>query len=170
MTFLSHTFSGIAVGAITSQITGVDHHITIPVCIVFSITPDINILWRKITEHHRDFTHYPVFWLLTAIVVFLAEYFLGSSSFIFTLSLLASTIVHLLLDTFGISLGVHWLAPFSYREFSFTNLDKSGLDRTPKEKAISFFKSGHFLYELGTILIAVLVILAVGFGLFTHMF
>lgn len=161
MYFLSHILTGAAVGVVVSETTGTDPQIAVPACIVFSIAPDLNLFWRKITEHHRDFTHYPVFWLLTAVVVFLAEYFLGLPSFIFTLSLLASTIVHLLLDTFGISLGVHWLAPFSYREFSFTNLDKSGLDRTPKEKAISFFKSGHFLYELGTIVIAILVVLAI---------
>lgn len=161
MYFLSHILTGVAVGVVISETTGTDPRITVPACIVFSIAPDSNLFWKKITEHHRDFTHYPIFWLLTAVVVFLAEYFLGLSSFIFTLSLLASTIVHLLLDTFGISLGVHWLAPFSYREFSFTDLDKSGLDRTPKEKAVSFFKSGHFLYELGTIAIAILIVLAI---------
>ncbi len=159
MTFLSHTFSGIAVGTITSQITGIDHRITIPVCIMFSITPDLSILWRKITEHHRDFTHYPFFWLVMVIAVFITEYFLQSTTFVFTLSLLMSSATHLILDTFGIGLGVHWLAPFSYREFSFTNLDKPGLNRTSKEKAVSFFKSRHILYELGTISIAVSVIL-----------
>lgn len=159
MTFLSHALSGAAVGVVVSEATGADPRITVPACVVFSIAPDLNLFWKKISDHHRDFTHYPIFWLVVAAVVFVAEYFLGSSSFIFTLSLLASTMVHLLLDTFGIALGVHWLAPFSYREFSFTNLDKSGLDRTNKEKAVSFYKSGHILYELGTILIAVSVIL-----------
>lgn len=161
MTFLSHTFSGIAVGAITSQITGVDHYITIPVCIAFSIAPDINIFWRKITEHHRDFTHYPFFWLIMVLAVFIIEYFLQSTTFVFTLSLFMSSAVHLILDTFGIGLGVHWMAPFSHREFSFTSLDKSKLEKTNKEKLRTFYKSGYILYELGVISIAILVVLGI---------
>lgn len=159
MTFLSHALSGAAVGIVLTETTGVDYKISVPACVAFSLLPDLNLAWKKISDHHRDFTHYPIFWLMVAAVVFLLEYFTGSATFIFTLSLLASTFVHLLLDTFGITLGVHWLAPFSYREFSFTNLDKSGLNRSHKQKAVSFYKSRHILYELGTISLAILVVL-----------
>jgi len=167
MTFLAHALSGAVIGAVLTETTGANYTITALVCIVFSLLPDLNLIWKKISDHHRDFTHYPIFWLMVVAVVFLMEYFTGSTTFILTLSLFASTFVHLLLDTFGITLGVHWLAPFNYHEYSFTSLDKSGLDRSPKEKAVSFYKSKHILYELGIISFATLVVLEVGFRLFT---
>lgn len=158
MTFLTHAVTGAAVGVVLSETTGVDYTIAVPASIAFSLFPDINLLWRGISDHHRDFTHYPVFLITVTVLVFLFEYFLGSASYILSLSLLFSSMLHLVLDTFGVSLGVHWLAPFNYREFSFTPLDKSSSHIPHTEKALLFYKSGQFLYELGAIAVAMGVI------------
>lgn len=158
MTFVSHALSGVAVGVVLSEVTGVGLETTIPLSTAFSVLPDINLLWRKISDHHRDFTHYPSFWLVILVLSFALEYFLQSSSFIVSLSLIISVTTHLILDTFGIRLGVHWLAPFNYREFSFLGIDRTSRHLSEKEKALQFFRSKHVLYETVVIFSSLLLV------------
>lgn len=158
MTFLTHTITGITIGTVLTQTTGIDYHVTIPTSIFFSILPDFNLAWRKISEHHKDITHYPIFYILLTGIIFLVEYLLSIETYIFSLSLVISAFFHLLLDTFGVRLGVHWLAPFNYHEFSFTNLDKSTLKLSITEKLQSYYKSKNLFIEIVVILINVGII------------
>src|SRR5690606_1839520 len=135
------------VGTVLAEVTGASLEIALPATVAFSVLPDFNLLWKDISEHHNDFTHYPSFWLAIIAVAFVLEYFLQPSTYIVSLSLFLSITTHLILDTFGIRLGVHWLAPFNYSEFSFTGIDKTSAKLSEKEKALQFFRSKHVFYE-----------------------
>jgi hypothetical protein len=155
MTFLSHAFVGASVGVILSNTTGVDPSLTVPLNIGLSLIPDINLLWRKISNHHNDITHYPILWVTLTIVVFLLE----GNAHIYSLSILFSGIMHLILDTFGMTIGVHWLAPFHSKQFSFTKLHNQPKERNIRSKLNQFYRTNHLYYELITISTCSIIIL-----------
>jgi membrane-bound metal-dependent hydrolase YbcI (DUF457 family) len=87
----------------------------------FSIFPDIDVfLVGGIAGHHQTLTHTPLFWLTVFFVLFLISTKTNKKSVkAVSLGLLAGSMAHMFLDTFGMSVGVAWLAPFSKQEFSF---------------------------------------------------
>lgn len=104
------------------------------VSVACSLVPDVNVLWhKKMKTHHDDFTHYPIFWTSVGLL----------SSFIspfFGFLLLSNTLFHLLLDTFGYTIGVKWFMPFSGKEYSFTILNKDKIDHSYMERVYYFIQ------------------------------
>jgi len=93
--------------------------------LIFSILPDIDILFvGGIARHHQTLTHAPLFWILVFILFNLLALALNSA-FIKTISfgILIGAISHMILDTFGMSIGLSWLAPFSWKDYSFLPLN-----------------------------------------------
>ncbi len=156
MTFLSHALVGASIGVALSNITGVDSNLTVPLNIGLSLLPDINLIWRKISDHHNDITHYPFLWVVLATIV----WYLEPSPHIYSQSILISGLLHLILDTFGMTIGVHWLAPFHSKEFSFTQIHPQPENKSVKSKINQFHKSKHIYIELVTVLISTFVIWA----------
>ncbi|HRN71208.1 MAG TPA: metal-dependent hydrolase [Candidatus Woesebacteria bacterium] len=154
MTFLSHALVGASIGVALSNTTGVDTSLTVPLNIGLSLLPDINLLWRKISDHHNDFTHYPLLWVILATIV----WYLEPSPHIYSLSILLSGLFHLILDTFGMTIGVHWLAPFNSKEFSFTKIHAQPEQKSMMSKISQFHKTRHLYYEMIIILSCTLVI------------
>lgn len=154
MTFLSHALVGASIGVALSNITGVDAKLTVPLNIGLSLLPDVNLLWKKISDHHNDFTHYPLLWVILATIV----WYLEPATHIYSISVLLSGLFHLILDTFGMTIGVHWFAPFHSKEFSFTKIHEQPKQKSMKSKIDQFHKTKHLYYELIIMLTSTLVI------------
>ncbi|KKT73113.1 MAG: hypothetical protein UX31_C0003G0055 [Candidatus Nomurabacteria bacterium GW2011_GWA1_46_11] len=146
MTTVTHLTSGLVIAKVVnsffSQPLQPEHVIVISAA--FALLPDVNLLWhRKLKSHHDDFTHYPAAWIAISGILFIASSFLG-------LLLFVNTMLHLILDTFGFTIGVKLLAPFNKREYSFTNLERDKADWSLKEKCRFLLKNpGRLNMELG---------------------
>lgn len=152
MTNPSHLVAGLVIGKAVNSLAPATYLSIEQVYLVsatFSQIPDLNLLWRNSREHHKDFTHYPFFWVFLVLVIFLCEYFL-SSSYILSLLLFLNLALHILMDSFGWRVGMYWFAPFNYKEFSFTKLDEFPQEpkRNLKREILSFFSHGVFKAEV----------------------
>ncbi len=121
--------------------------------ILGSVIPDIdyflNLLMKK-NSHRQLLTHYPLLYLVAA--VFLGYW--GSIDFVW---FCCGALIHLFIDI--IDWEMYLLAPFSYRSFSFLNLDYT------KEK--SFFSNLQYYYRNRKIMILEICSLIIfGFSFF----
>lgn len=126
MTTATHIMMGVTLGSVLATINSTNPVLSgkeiILLTTVISVLPDANIIAnRKLTTHHSDYSHYPITALVISVVVFVVELFFGAS-FVFTQIIFFALALHYLMDTFGHTIGVHWLYPFDKREFSFTKL------------------------------------------------
>lgn len=153
MTFFTHAIVGAAVGLVVSDLTGVEAVVAVPLNVGLSLLPDINLFWRKISDHHNDVTHYPSFWVIMATLIWYVE----SETRLYSISVLLSGLIHLILDTFGMTIGVHWLAPFHLKEFSFTKIHSQPEQKSIKSKISQFHRTRHLYYEVIIILTCTLM-------------
>lgn len=90
--------------------------------LLLSVGIDVDSLWVH-PNHHMSLLHYPIFWATLFLVMTIIGTALRSSTLkAAALVVLISAMVHLFLDTFGVTMGIMWLYPFSTTEFSFTPL------------------------------------------------
>lgn len=89
--------------------------------LVFSILPDIDVVFLgRVAGHHQTITHTPIFWLSSGFCLWAASKFFKQPKVVaVSIGLLVGSLSHMVLDTFGMSMGVAWLAPFSQKEYSF---------------------------------------------------
>lgn len=92
--------------------------------LLFSVAVDLDVVFSGgIAGHHKQLTHYPLFWLVVSATLYLIGLTLKSQ---FTQAtavvLLVSSWTHLALDLVGVTMGIHLLWPFSMKEFSITPL------------------------------------------------
>lgn len=109
--------------------------------LILSLAIDLDVwLAGGITDHHLQITHFPFFWLLLSLIIFLFGKALDQPV-IRSLSLvtLIASWTHLLLDLVGITMGIHLFAPFSLQEFSLTPLKTEF--SSEKERVIYIFQS-----------------------------
>ena len=166
MTPVTHIVSGLAVATILNElgVTQIDIQplLLSPLWVVIigfvSVLPDINVIWSPLTKHHDDFTHYPLFWLIPSALIGSVEYvYTGQLQFVWLF--MALIVVHMLLDTVAFSVGVTWLAPFSKKEFSFTNINKEVLEFSFKEKGKTYLKYTALKVEVVVLVASLLVLL-----------
>ncbi len=157
MTTLTHIVTGAAVGKVVSRTTQSSLIFSIAFNIFISNLPDINLFWvKKIKNHHKDFTHYPFIALILVLFIFVIEK-LTSSQLFFTLSFGLSLLLHYFADTFGQTIGIYWLIPFNYKEFSFTKLEK--VEYADLKGFLKIFtKSAGFVIEILWNLICMMII------------
>ncbi len=141
----THILAGVALGTLANTTMTNTEPFTrvgiVVLAIVFSILPDINMLWKKRLQlHHKDPTHYPAITLVVGGLLFLAELLLGSS-FVITKLWLACMLFHLFLDTFGSVIGVHWFWPFSKKQFSFLKLNSHVFDAHVFHRTLAYIRS-----------------------------
>jgi inner membrane protein len=116
--------------------------------LIGGMLPDVDMLYfylvdRGATHHHLYWTHLPAFWLsvLLAGLVF-ARILRSRTLSVFVVSLVAGTVLHLLLDTpFG---GVAWLYPFSSHLYHWVTIPA-----TRSWWVWSFVLHWTFLFEIG---------------------
>ncbi|MCA9371713.1 metal-dependent hydrolase [Candidatus Woesebacteria bacterium] len=150
MTTLTHFSAGLVVGAIAQRYlpNSYLHGQTVyAISILASQLPDVNVFWKPLKTHHDDLTHYPIFWVGMSALTAIVEYVLHKTPTIGFI-IFISTILHMFLDTFGWSIGLRWLAPFSMHEFSFTPLEKDKVDFDNRAKLQSLFRHISFKYEI----------------------
>jgi len=90
--------------------------------LLLSVGIDLDVLVTGgITGHHKQLTHYPFFWLALSVVIFGLGLFF-KQRFIQSLAIVTfiASWTHMVLDLFGVTMGIHWLWPFSMKEFSVT--------------------------------------------------
>lgn len=161
MTTPTHIITGIAIGAVATQFTEVNQYLVISISAFLNVLPDLNLIWEKdILKHHDDITHYPVFLLITTtLFVILEKVFTGN--IFWGALLILNLFIHLIMDTFGVRIGIHWLWPASKREFSFTKLHPK--DDLNWRGHLKLFNSSKHLYIeglwIGICVFGVLVIL-----------
>jgi hypothetical protein len=92
--------------------------------LILSLAIDLDVLiTRGITNHHKQLTHYPFFWLVISAVIFLLGLLFKQKILqAFAIVTLVSSWTHLALDLVGVTMGIHALWPFSTKEFSITPL------------------------------------------------
>lgn len=128
MTNLTHLTVGVALGQLLVSIDSqglYQPHTIVLTSIFLSQLPDVNLLWKPVKDHHNDFTHIPIFWIILSVCVSVVEYFIFQS-IVFGLLVASSSLLHMGMDTFGKTIGIRWFAPFYKHEFSFTKLEKDG--------------------------------------------
>lgn len=92
--------------------------------LVLSVGIDLDIVISGgILGHHQQLTHYPFFWVTLSSILFVISRGVAST-FILALSKVAllAAIMHLVLDLFGITMGVWLFWPFEMGEYSLTTL------------------------------------------------
>ena len=95
----------------------------------FSLLPDLDVfvelakrgrIGGRVQGHHRELTHFPLTFLIVAVLVYI--YFGGVWFSLFSLTILA----HFLHDSFGMGWGIQWLWPFTNSAYKFfSNKDGS---------------------------------------------
>lgn len=163
MFFGTHLVTGAAVGlsiyALSPELSAQSLPLVVGLNVALSGAPDIDLLWKKnLRNHHDSLTHYPIFWIALTIILAILEKLVGHSGFVLTRSLLISTLIHLILDTFGFATGIKWLWPLSNREFSFTTLQKD-IQYKGLVNYLSFYiKNTNFFWEtfLGTLSVLII--------------
>ncbi|MEI6396767.1 MAG: metal-dependent hydrolase [Candidatus Taylorbacteria bacterium] len=84
----------------------------------------------KVESHRNYFTHTPIFWLISSLIVVGLGYVFGSELTKYIgLIILTSTWCHLIFDS--IEDGVMWLWPFSEKRFDMLNHTYQGIDGGP---------------------------------------
>lgn len=104
--------------------------------VLLSVLIDLDSLWSSgfLQNHHQQFTHWPVTWLIVTASLALIG-LLTPLSFLANLSLvvLIAAYTHLTLDLFAVTSGIPLLAPYTRHEFALTRLHEpftNNLDRT----------------------------------------
>jgi len=74
-----------------------------------------------IAGHHRQLTHFPAFWLVLSVLllgvgIVLKKKLVQSLAIV----ILVASWTHMALDLVGVTMGIHWLWPFSMKEYSVT--------------------------------------------------
>lgn len=88
-----------------------------------AVSVGMDVDFTNIANHHMTLMHYPLFWVVLCGVVFTLGKLLNNHFIVtFATYTFMAAILHLLLDTFGVTLGIYWLYPFSTVEFSFLPL------------------------------------------------
>jgi hypothetical protein len=105
----AHLPSGYVTGRLVPQ--GIPR--LMPVALVASVLPDVDMLWFHLVDHgaihhHKYCVHVPAFWLAVAVVALPVLARLGylATGLVF----FGVILLHLVLDTIGG--GIMWLAPF----------------------------------------------------------
>ncbi len=136
---------------------------------IFSMLPDFTgIFYNKIRDHHKDFFHVPLFWLIISLFIFLLS-FICMKSFLITISALLffETQFHLLFDFItGRTIGVRFLYPFIKKEYSLFPINRSrgNIDlRFPKfnkeqNEYLKFYLQNKFLTSIEVLIIILGVI------------
>ncbi len=164
MTPVTHIASGLALATILNKV-GIIHIDIMPlwysplwvlIISLISVLPDINALWTPIKKHHDDFTHYPLFWLAVGVVLGVIE-FIKTGQVELAILFAGLILLHFVLDTVGFSLGLKWLAPFSYKEYSFTSLNKDILEFSLKDKGKTYLKYTALKIEIVILIFSVLI-------------
>ncbi len=137
--------------------------------IIFALLPDFDVIPEMIVRKgklggkeiswHRELFHFPLTYILPAILVFI---FAGSFwGYLFTLGVF----LHLLHDSVGMGWGIKWLWPFNKNSYKFFSNKENGMVTsflihwTPEELPIAVREHGdpdwikHYYFQLNPIVV-----------------
>ncbi len=124
--------------------------------LIGSIAPDFDMIYFYASggrvHHHAYVTHWPLFWLVAAVLVLPLLKWLRPDWLVTGFVFVAAAILHMVMDT--IAAPLLWLAPFSFHEFE--------LVRVPATHAswiVSFLLHWTFLLEISICLSALALFL-----------
>lgn len=113
--------------------------------ILASVLPDIDMLFTPFLKHHQTITHMPLFWVILSAAIITSSIWKRST---LTKSIgwgiAIGSLSHMVLDTIGLTLGIAWLAPFSWQEYSFFTLQPHLANNNYLK---NYLTSGVFLVE-----------------------
>lgn len=162
MTTPTHILTGVALGTVlvvtNDNISPFSVFQVILLCVIFLNILDINVLWKKpLITHHEDITHYPIFSALVSLIALIINLVLFPESMILFQIVFFSLLIHLIQDTFGGSIGIHWLWPYSKKEYSFFKLHKYDPNQSLRERYDLYKFRG--LFELVLVIVFVIIII-----------
>ncbi len=115
-------------GYLTARAAGARRGPVLAAALIGSVLPDADLLWFYLVDHrrvvhHLYWTHVPGFWMIVALIVLPAIWWMGRAWFTVAAVFLASIMIHLAMDTFvG---GIMWLWPFDDRLFRLFEVPQS---------------------------------------------
>ena len=116
--FIAHLPAGyLATTGLRARLTGAPWRLLLPVGLVCSVLPDVDLLWfylvdNRQTEHHAFIAHWPLFWVALAALLFILPWGRRRTAAQAMIGVgLTSLLLHMVLDSFAAS--IFWLAPFS---------------------------------------------------------
>lgn len=139
---------------------------TLLTTIVFSVLPDLDIVWFTLRHHsvpwgdaagahHRYITHLPIFYLGLALVAFIvSRRFPAVSPWLITAGLVGS-LGHLILDSFLIGWGIMWLYPFSHELVGWNVVTYKYRSAWGDQWLLHYLRSPYSLVEYGLIAVAI---------------
>jgi len=156
--YLSVYFAGII-----SPESGFDSYSVVLTGIVAANLPDLDFIFVKDKNNHRNtITHAPLFWLPLIVVGFFVSGYLGKNLFLYVTAFSLGIFSHFLLDWFaarekGIG-GVRLFYPFSKKHYGFLPLTEpeikfSSLMTFPWKKYLSYYASNKILFFAELIII-----------------
>ena len=143
----------------------------------FALLPDIDVFPELIVRRgklggkeigwHRELTHFPILYIIPAILVFI---FAGPLwGCLFTLGVF----LHLLHDSIGMGWGIKWIWPFNKNSYKFFSNKQNGMSQkflihwTPEELPNAVREYGdpdwikHYYFELHPIVVVEIVALLI---------
>lgn len=161
MTTASHIATGFVIGITYTKLTNnvIDDSTLILISLLSSILPDINVIWHKpLLKHHQSFTHYPIFWFILLLPITIYNTFISIVPNEIIHIVILNIITHHVLDTFALRSGIHWLYPFSSKEFSITKIMKIDKKKISFKESLKLANKNKLIWiELSILIITVII-------------
>lgn len=141
MTTPSHLLAGFTILTLTQKwwgagLTDTQTAWLLVIGVALSVLIDLDSLWSSnfLQNHHQQFTHWPLTWLIISLTV-AGIGLLTPFTYLVNVSLVILLVAytHLTLDLFAVTSGIPLLAPFTRHEFALTRLHEpftNNVDRT----------------------------------------
>jgi hypothetical protein len=128
----------------------------IAAALIGSVAPDFDMAYFYASggkiHHHAYITHWPLFWLVSAILILPLLKWLRPAWLPAGCVFFAAAILHMVMDT--VAAPLYWLAPFSFHEFELVRVTA-----THANWIISFLLHWTFLLEISICLSALALFL-----------
>jgi len=121
MNIISHGMSSFYVVMVLSEVYGSVYEVSFPMLLTYfliSLIPDMGGLWiKELKDHHRNFLHTPIFWVLILIIGII----LGYAKWAFLI--FAIVVFHFITDFITErTSGIQLLYPFSNKEYIYKEI------------------------------------------------
>ncbi|MGL4489705.1 MAG: metal-dependent hydrolase [Rhizobiaceae bacterium] len=125
---IAHLPSGYIFGSFARKLLPNKGRAVMAAALLGSFAPDFDMLYFHLIDarqinHHDYFTHWPLFWLMTGLILFALVRSTRPSLVPIVIVFSAATLMHMMLDSFAAP--IHWLAPFADGKIELVEVPRS---------------------------------------------
>ena len=174
MNIVSHMFLGVILLKILNLVNPIGFPFTsnyILIAMIFSILPDLDVLWnkKKIDDHHETPFHTTLFWMTIAFILLMINFFLEGTMIFIVILFILTILGHLFFDfIFGRFSGVPIFEPFCSRKYVLfspynysTNISPTKISKKKYKEWAKMYFENRYLIALETIIWIVAILLLV---------